>query len=315
MVAAWGDGQVDAVTGLATGSNVALALAGLWIVVAALLSLFAARRVRQAARVVASSHALRNMLDLSPSRPLVVYPDGSVQADPRLVRELGLVGQPDSLEALSTDAAGLDADDARDLAAAVETAALSGSALERQVRLAGSDRVLEVRGGPAPAPEPAGTLILWFSDTTTAESERLKTAQRLRQTETAVDALTQLIEAAPFPMWYRGPDLKLGLVNSAYVEAVEGRDAAEVIATRKRAGRRYRRGDGARRCAALETGQPTIRRQPAIIRGERRMLQIVNVPLRDRRGRRLRRSTSRTSRTRAASLPATSSRSATLPTG
>ena len=30
-------------------------------------------------------------------------------------------------------------------------------------------------------------------------------------------------------MWYRGPDLKLGLVNSAFVAAVEGRDAADVI--------------------------------------------------------------------------------------
>ena len=39
---------------------------------------------------------------------------------------------------------------------------------------------------------------------------------------------TRLIEAAPFPMWYRGPDLKLGLVNSAFVDAVEGRDAADV---------------------------------------------------------------------------------------
>jgi hypothetical protein len=31
-------------------------------------------------------------------------------------------------------------------------------------------------------------------------------------------------------MWYRGPDLKLTMVNSAYVTAVEGGDAAEVIA-------------------------------------------------------------------------------------
>ena len=29
----------------------------------------------------------------------------------------------------------------------------------------------------------------------------------------AEDVYRKLIEAAPFPMWYRGPDLKLGLVN------------------------------------------------------------------------------------------------------
>jgi signal transduction histidine kinase len=81
-------------------------------------------------------------------------------------------------------------------------------------------------------------------------------------------------------MWYRGPDLKLGLVNSAFVQAVEGRDAAEVI----------------ERCSELidaqgedsaiatarqaqETRQVVSRMQPAIIHGERRMLRIVNVPL------------------------------------
>ncbi len=90
--------------------------------------------------------------------------------------------------------------------------------------------MFEVRGGPAPPPEPPGTLLLWFFDTSAGEEERAKLALRLRQTEGALDSLTHLIEAAPFPMWYRGPDLKLGLVNNAFVEAVEGRDAAEVIA-------------------------------------------------------------------------------------
>ena len=39
-----------------------------------------------------------------------------------------------------------------------------------------------------------------------------------------------LIEAAPMPMWFRGPDMRLRLVNSAYVKAVEASDAAKVIA-------------------------------------------------------------------------------------
>ena len=140
--------------------------------------------------------------------------------------------------------------------------------------------MFEVSGGPAPAPEQAGTLLLWFFDTSSGEEERAKLALRLRQTEGALNSLTHLIEAAPFPMWYRGPDLKLGLVNSAFVQAVEGRDAAEVI----------------ERCSELidaqgedsaiatarqaqETRQVVSRMQPAIIHGERRMLRIVNVPL------------------------------------
>ena len=30
-------------------------------------------------------------------------------------------------------------------------------------------------------------------------------------------------------MWYRGPDLRLAMVNSAYVRAVEGQDARDVV--------------------------------------------------------------------------------------
>jgi signal transduction histidine kinase len=81
-------------------------------------------------------------------------------------------------------------------------------------------------------------------------------------------------------MWYRGPDLRLGLVNSAFVRAVEGEDAQEVIER----GAELVDGQGENSAAATaqkaqETGRIVSRMQPAIIRGERRMLRIVNVPL------------------------------------
>src|SRR4029079_11486061 len=135
-------------------------------------------------------------------------------------------------------------------------------------------------GGPAPAPEPPGTMLLWFFDTSASEEDRAKIALRLRQTEGALNSLTQLIEAAPFPMWYRGPDLSLGLVNSAYVNAVEGKDAAEVIELGSEltdAAGEDNPAEMAR--AAVDSGRVQSRMQPAIIRGERRMLRIVNVPL------------------------------------
>ena len=81
-------------------------------------------------------------------------------------------------------------------------------------------------------------------------------------------------------MWYRGPDLRLGLVNRAFVEAVEARDAADVIS---RSTELIDAGgpDSAQVSAeaALETGKFHTQMQPATIRGERRMMRIVNVPL------------------------------------
>jgi signal transduction histidine kinase len=123
-------------------------------------------------------------------------------------------------------------------------------------------------------------MMLWFVDASAGEDERAKLALRLHQTEGALDSLTHLIEAAPFPMWYRGPDLKLGLVNSAFVQAVEGQGAADVI--ERGAELLDEQGEQspieiARR--AQESGRVSSQMQPAIIRGERRMLRVVNVPL------------------------------------
>jgi len=261
-----------------TTAVIAAALAALWIVIAAALSIVAARRLRDATKVISAARSLQNLLQLSPGRPLVVLPDGTIEADERLLREIGIEKAPKRLSGLAGEDRGFVADDLAMLEKQVSDAAISGGKVECQVRVAASGRVLDVRGAPAPAPEPAGTLVLWLFDTSAAESERSKLSQRLSQTETALDALTHLIEAAPFPMWFRGPDLSLGLVNSAFVEAVEGRNAADVIA---RSAELVGDNEEARATAlsALEGGKPMARRQAAIVRGERRMLEIVNVPL------------------------------------
>ena len=262
----------------ATTGVIAAALAALWILIAAALSIIAARRIRDASTIVSAARSLQALLDLSPGRPLVVKADGGIEADSRLLREIGFDKAPRSLSGLAGTEKGFQPDDVAELERNVAEAALSGGRFQSQVRVAGSGRVLDVRGFPAPAPEPPGTILLWLFDTSSAENERSKLSQRLSQTEAALDSLTRLIEAAPFPMWYRGPDLTLGLVNSAFVEAVEGRDAADVIA---RASELVGDTDEAKAAAvaALESGKPSATKQAAIVQGERRMLQIVNVPL------------------------------------
>jgi len=261
-------------------SVIAVVLAALWIAVAVAVSIAAARRVRRASAVLASAHSMASLLDVAPARPLLVHPDGRIEIDPRLLRELGLDHTPARLTDLAGDNTGIESDDLEALIAEVEAAALAGEKVERKVRAAGSRRVFDVRGGPAPPPAPAGALLLWLFDTSASDEERSKLSLRLRQTEGALDSLTHLIESAPFPMWFRGPDLKLGLVNGAFVEAVEARDAEDVIA--REIELIDEPGDNGARAAAVkavEAGQIQSRNQAAIIRGERRMLRIVNVPL------------------------------------
>jgi signal transduction histidine kinase len=264
----------------ADAAAVIIVVAVLWVAIAAALAILAGRRIRAAQGVLGAARQLRALLEAAPARPLVVRPDGAIDIDPILQRDLGFAEAPLRLDQLEGEGVGLVPVDLYALKADLRTSTLDAKPLRRMVRLAASERVVEVRGAPAPPPAAHGTMLLWFFDISDAESERAILARRLGQTESALDALTQLIEAAPFPMWYRGPDLGLGLVNSAFVAAVEARDAAEVIA----------RGselidtpgeDSARAgaLAALELGRAHVRNQPATIGGERRMLKLVDVPL------------------------------------
>lgn len=259
----------------------ALVAAALCVVLAGLLCLLAWRRYRAASRLRAGSAFALDLLGASPARPALVGPDGRVELDVRLAREFGLPAELASLSDLAPGESGLDPAAADWLARALPEAALSGKPLEGSVRLAGSSRLLDVRGGPAPAGLAAGTMLLWFSDSSRAESERSALVSRLQSTEQALDALSCLIEAAPFPMWVRGHDLALALVNQAFVRAVEATDAAEVvdrgIELVEASGEDLSPRLGASR--ALEQGFADERTQPATIGGERRMLRLVDVPL------------------------------------
>lgn len=256
------------------------ALALLWLGVAAAIALVAARRFRLAQQVLAAAQSNARLLELMPARPMVVRPDRRIEADERLVRDLGLKDLPKTLSDLAGNDNGIAPEDLETLTGDIAAAQASAAPLSRTVRVHGSSRVFEVRGGPAASGEAPGTLLLWFTDTSASEEERATLALRVRQTESALNSLTQVIEAAPFPMWYRGPDLKLGLVNSAFVHAVEGKDAAEVIERSAElidAQGEESASESARK--AQDTGRIVSRMQPAIIHGERRMLRIVDVPL------------------------------------
>jgi signal transduction histidine kinase len=257
-----------------------VALGLVWLAVAATIAILAARRLKLAEDVLQVARSSAGLLEATPARPLLVRPDDRVEADAKLVRALGLPSPPSHLADLCADESGIAVDDFEQLRSALDLARVSAGRVSMKVQASGTGRVFEVRGGPAPPPEPPGTLLLWFFDTSAEEEERTKLAMRLRQTEGALDSLTQLIEAAPFPTWYRSPNLVLGLVNSAFVEAVEGSDAADVIAR----GLELIDGEGqdgaiAAAREAKDSGKLVTRMQPAIIRGQRRMLRVVNVPL------------------------------------
>ena len=256
---------------------VLVTMAAAWLAIALVLTLFAERRIRRANAVIAAARSGSALLAKAPARPLLVYPDRRIELDPQLARDLGLDASPARLDDLAGAGQGIAADDLAQLDVALASSMLGAQPLAARLRAASSDRVFDVVGGPAPAPFPPTATLLWLSDATGDFAQRAGLAHRLSQTEGALDALTRLIESAPFPMWYRGPDQRLGLVNAAYVHAVEGRDAADVIARGIELTEPGVAREGAAR--AMSDNQPWSRNVPATIGGERRMLRLVDVPL------------------------------------
>ncbi|WP_375393163.1 PAS-domain containing protein [uncultured Sphingomonas sp.] len=267
---------------LGTGALAAAGAVLLLLIGGGVLALFAGLRARgEAAAAVAENARLQARLGAAPALALTVRGDGRVETGPRLADWLGLTEPPRFLADLADGERGLSAADAAAVQADVTAAQRAGRPFERAVRPLGSTRTLTLRGARAPGEEgQTGAVLVWVFDATDREAEIARLGGEAGRLRRAFEALTALIEVAPLPMWYRGPDLKLSMVNSAYVTAVEGADAADVVAR----GLELVEGQGARGPlagaeAARLNGRPHEAVLPATIGGDRRTLRIYDVPL------------------------------------
>ena len=268
--------QLSVMAAVVCGAILALLLGG------AGYALFIGWRWRGEAATVLTRHREAEALrSVSPAMAMLVRADGRVEMPPRLVDWFGLEAAPRFLQDLAADGMGLHPVEAQALANDIKAAQRAGRGFERALHPQGSGRAITVRGSRAPGELGAtGAVVVWTLDATDSESEITRLRDEVGQLSIAFDALTGLIEAAPLPMWYRGSDLRLAMVNTAYVRAVEGADAADVVARQLELVEGSGRGGpraGAQ--AARAMGQPQREVLPATIEGERRSLEVHDVPL------------------------------------
>jgi signal transduction histidine kinase len=254
-------------------------IAGAWLAAAVWATRRAWLAAKAAEMLVGESERLAALLESGPALALIVAADGSIAGSQRLAAALGLAALPSRWMGLFGEGAPFAAAEAAGLGRHVADAA-AGGAFSLTLRPEGSARTFRVDGGPAPAGCGDRAVALWFIDVTEAEEAAALLAARLERRSAALDALSGLLEAAPFPMWHRGPDLRLAMVNGAYVRAVEGEDAADVI----RAGIELiddvdGLGPEAAAARVRDEQQAAYRTVPATVSGERRMMQVVEVPL------------------------------------
>lgn len=185
-------------------------------------------------RSMAAAKSADAMLSAAPGAYIAWDRQDRFIASPRLARWLQLPEAPRSLDDLcSRDGSpGFDPDEFLPLARAVETFRSQGGVLRVCIRDLSGLRRFEISAGP----EGAGSAsesplkdILWIREVTEEALDAEALTERLGEAERMRDRLSALIDAAPFPVWWREDNNAVGWANRAYIAAVESPDLATVI--------------------------------------------------------------------------------------
>ncbi len=264
-----------------TEATVAGVILAIWLAAAAWAVVTGLQMRKRSEFATDQADRLAALLESAPALALVVRPDGRVEAQARLADWLGMARVPTFIADFASKDAGLSEADVATLLAEVAAAQRTGKAFALSMRAVGSNRTLLLRGSPAATGLAArGSVIVWVFDATESQAEIGRLGGEVARLGRAFAALSQLIEAAPIPMWHRGPDLLLTLVNRAYVDAVDALDADDVIT---RGLELVEPGTGtsplAAAAAARDAGELRARDVPATIKGQRRSMRVVDVPL------------------------------------
>jgi signal transduction histidine kinase len=252
------------------------AVLALWLIFAVWAVVRGITMQRSAAFAALRAAQLNAMLDSSPSLPLLVRGDGRIEGPSSIAVLFGKDVLPDTLDALLPDI-----DAANSISAEVEAAQHGGGKFRLAVRTGVADRRVEVSGAPAPLSLGAnGAALLWLRDATEEEHRLSALTDQRAQAVAAFEALSGVIEAAPFPMWFRDESLHIAIANSAYVQATEAVDAVEVLARQIELVEPID-GLSARDSAENALGEATTvsRLLPVTVGGARQIMQVVDVPI------------------------------------
>jgi signal transduction histidine kinase len=203
------------------------------------------------------------------AEPQVLVAWGAGADVPEILGDTDLIVPGAAQQRVLAFGAWLDAAQAQEIERAVETlradgrgfvmtlTTRAGNPVEAEGRAIGGSAILRLRDVGGIARE---LMDLKGSD------ERLKADLAL---------MRGLLDSLPAPAWARDRDGRLIFVNSAYARAVEAADAGDAVAREIELLDRTGRGEveRARTAAEAYTG-----RLPAIVRGERRMFDVVDVP-------------------------------------
>ncbi|MGB7966060.1 MAG: PAS-domain containing protein, partial [Methylocella sp.] len=131
-------------------------------------------------------------------------------------------------------------------------------------------RHLEIEGRPV-----GGLAVLRIRDVSGDRLDAVRLQELQAATIEQLHALRALLNAVPYPAWVRDGGGKLSWVNAAYARAVEAKTQEAAVLRGTELIERQ-----AREASAASRGKGAVwhGRAPAVVAGERRMLEIVEAP-------------------------------------
>jgi len=258
-------------------------IVGVWLIGAAWAIVRAARWALAARQAENRNTRMAALLATSPAAYMLIARDGRVSVSRALPSLLGCEWELDSLDDVRALEKLFHSPDVEALVDDIISMPVSGRTFSRLLHSLSGQRILRTTGR-LPSSELAGEngVVVWFADVTAWQHGHEALMIEAEQTAASFSTLSAMMEAAPFPIWHRGPGLDLSLVNRAYVQAVEAEDAHDVLL---RGAELFEPGHGvdpvATAARAQAEGRTMIRTLPAIVGGERRMFRICDVPLSD----------------------------------
>lgn len=123
--------------------------------------------------------------------------------------------------------------------------------------------------------------ILWAEDVTAQQADHILLQQKLAQTEKEKTVFRDMVDRLPRLFWRRGGGSELQWVNQAYADAF-AKDAAQIVAEQveiSTAGKNKTPPPKEMAKTALSTNEIQSARSHVIIKGQRKMMMLTEIPL------------------------------------
>ncbi|MGB3282747.1 MAG: ATP-binding protein [Methylovirgula sp.] len=204
------------------------------------------------------------------AEPQIIIAWGGPSGEPEIEGDLSLVTDAPVARRVLAFGSWLPPDAAQQLEVCVDKLRARGEGFRCSVESLGG-RTLEIDGRAV-----SGRAVMRIRDVSGDRLETLRLRDRLTRTITELEALRGLLDAIADPVWVRGADGKLRWVNAAYVRAIEAKDSGDALLRGTELLER-----ATRDAAAESRGKGIIwrGRTPAVAAGQRRLLDIIDVPV------------------------------------